>query len=127
VDPLSRSESAGHRSSRTLAPGVVPGGDGYPAAPCGREEWDLPRASPVPSLLFFSLWGFEAPLAMALETAEQGGFDGLELNIHHPSLAGDPAGEAGVTMATGLVRGPQEGQGRPAALRLVSRRRSRKR
>jgi sugar phosphate isomerase/epimerase len=44
----------------------------------------------VSSLLFFSLWGFKAPLAAALETAERGGFDGLELNIHHPSLVGDP-------------------------------------
>lgn len=31
---------------------------------------------------------------MALETAERGGFDGLELNIQHPSLVGDPDGPA---------------------------------
>lgn len=59
-----------------------------------REEWALRRALPVPSLLFFSLWGFEGSLAMALETAGRGGFDGLELNIQHPSLVGDPDGPA---------------------------------
>jgi sugar phosphate isomerase/epimerase len=53
---------------------------------------DLRHAGPVSSLLFFSLWGFDGPLTTALETAEGGGFDGLELNIHHPSLVGDPDG-----------------------------------
>lgn len=42
------------------------------------------------SLLFFSLWGFEGSLALALETAGRGGFDGLELNIRHPCLLADP-------------------------------------
>ncbi len=40
-------------------------------------------------LVFFSLWGFQGSLAMALETAGRGGFDGLELNIHHPALEED--------------------------------------
>nr|WP_286192824.1 MULTISPECIES: sugar phosphate isomerase/epimerase [unclassified Synechococcus] len=77
--------------------------------PRGREEWDLRRAGPVPSLLFFSLWGFEGPLATALETAEGGGFDGLELNIHHPSLVGDPDGPARLLSS-----------GRPLVLEVVT-------
>ena len=48
----------------------------------------------VRSLLFFSLWGFEGSLAQALEQAEQGGFDGLELNIRHPCLLADANGPA---------------------------------
>ncbi len=40
-------------------------------------------------LIFFSLWGFEGSLPMALETAGRGGFDGLELNIRHPALVED--------------------------------------
>ncbi|MCP9835226.1 MULTISPECIES: sugar phosphate isomerase/epimerase [unclassified Cyanobium] len=46
------------------------------------------------SLLFFSLWGFQGSLALALETAECGGFDGLELNIRHPCLLADAEGPA---------------------------------
>ncbi|MBW4529092.1 MAG: hypothetical protein KME02_00250 [Aphanothece saxicola GSE-SYN-MK-01-06B] len=40
-------------------------------------------------LLFFSLWGFQGSLTLALETAERGGFDGLELSIRHPCLVAD--------------------------------------
>ncbi|KEF42261.1 MAG: hypothetical protein ER33_06990 [Cyanobium sp. CACIAM 14] len=47
---------------------------------------------PVTPLLFFSLWGFEGSLPQALETARRGGFEGLELNIRHPSLLADGGG-----------------------------------
>lgn len=59
---------------------------GDPSRPCGREEWSAPELDPVKSLLFFSLWGFHGSLALAMETAERGGFDGLELNIRHHCL-----------------------------------------
>jgi sugar phosphate isomerase/epimerase len=49
---------------------------------------------PVTSLLFFSLWGFQGSLALALEMAERGGFDGLELNIRHPCLQAEVDGPA---------------------------------
>ncbi len=39
-------------------------------------------------LLLFSLWGFEADLAAACTTAARQGFDGLEVNLRHPALAG---------------------------------------
>jgi len=43
-------------------------------------------------LLLFSLWGFEADLAAACTTALREGFDGLEVNLRHPALAGLAAG-----------------------------------
>ena len=43
-------------------------------------------------LLLFSLWGFEADLAAACTTALRQGFDGLEVNLRHPALAGLAAG-----------------------------------
>lgn len=62
------------------------------------------------SLLFFSLWGFQGSLALALETAERGGFDGLELNIRHPCLLADadaPArlGDSGRPLVLEVVTG----------------------
>jgi sugar phosphate isomerase/epimerase len=48
----------------------------------------------VTSLLFFSLWGFQGSLALALEMAERAGFDGLELNIRHPCLQAEVDGPA---------------------------------
>ncbi len=42
-------------------------------------------------VLFFSLWGFRGTLEQALATARGHGFDGLELNLHHPVLAGGDA------------------------------------
>ena len=46
-------------------------------------------------LLLFSLWGFEADLAAACATAVCQGFDGLEVNLHHPALACLPAEAVG--------------------------------
>jgi sugar phosphate isomerase/epimerase len=43
-------------------------------------------------LLLFSLWGFEADFAAACTTALRQGFDGLEVNLRHPALAGLAAG-----------------------------------
>jgi len=39
-------------------------------------------------LLLFSLWGFEGDLAAACALAARQGFDGLEVNLRHPALAG---------------------------------------
>jgi sugar phosphate isomerase/epimerase len=39
-------------------------------------------------LLFKTLWGFSGSLAQAQTLAAAQGFDGLELNLHHPCLAG---------------------------------------
>jgi sugar phosphate isomerase/epimerase len=39
-------------------------------------------------LLFKTLWGFSGSLAQALTLAAAQGFDGLELNLQHPCLAG---------------------------------------
>ncbi|MCP9787254.1 sugar phosphate isomerase/epimerase family protein [Cyanobium sp. N5-Cardenillas] len=61
------------------------------------------------SLLFFSLWGFQGSLAVALETAERGGFDGLELNIRHPCLLADVDGPARL-----------RDRGRPLVLEVVT-------
>jgi sugar phosphate isomerase/epimerase len=61
------------------------------------------------SLLFFSLWGFQGSLALALETAERGGFDGLELNIRHPCLLADADGPARL-----------RDRGRPLVLEVVT-------
>ncbi|WP_216900098.1 sugar phosphate isomerase/epimerase [Synechococcus sp. CCY 9618] len=61
------------------------------------------------SLLFFSLWGFEGSLALALETARRGVFDGLELNIRHPALLGD-----------GDAPGRLRDAGRPLVLEVVT-------
>lgn len=50
---------------------------------------------PAPALrplLLFSLWGFEADFAAACTTAVRQGFDGLEVNLRHPALAGLAAG-----------------------------------
>jgi sugar phosphate isomerase/epimerase len=38
-------------------------------------------------LLFKTLWGFSGSLAQAQNLAAAQGFDGLELNLHHPCLA----------------------------------------
>ncbi len=55
-----------------------------------------PALSP---LLLFSLWGFEADLAAACTTALQQGFDGLEVNLRHPALAGLAAGAVAEQLA----------------------------
>ncbi len=63
-------------------------------------------------LLFHSLWGFEGSLEAALVRAQSRGFDGLELNLRHPVLAGrsladaaDQLGQANLRLVVELVTG----------------------
>jgi hypothetical protein len=53
-------------------------------------------------LLLFSLWGFSADLAAAIDTARRHGFAGIEANLQHPALAAlSPAAAADQLAAAG--------------------------
>jgi sugar phosphate isomerase/epimerase len=55
-------------------------------------------------LLLFSLWGFEGNLDAACATAIRQGFDGLEVNLRHPALAGQaPQAVSRQLAAAGLL------------------------
>jgi hypothetical protein len=65
----------------------------------------------VSPLICRSLWGFEGNLSAAISRAQQQGFDGLEVNLRHPALAG---------LEAAVIREQLQGAGLALILELVS-------